>query len=158
MAIWGFVRIMANQAVTAAIEADLTRAERLVHRVQRDRLATLALTARLVPSFPELKALFATDAATVRDDLVSYQQHNPEVPPAAFAAVKASTFARSSRTSARSAASSRATSVIGSCARAGCATAVNDAITSDAARVWPWRVNLVIFWRSPARSRRQTPR
>jgi protein kinase-like protein len=80
MAIWGFVRVMADQAVTSAIEADLTRAERLVHRVQRDRLATLALTARLVASFPELKALFATDAATVRDYLVSYQQRNPEVP------------------------------------------------------------------------------
>ena len=80
MAIWGFVRVMADQAVTSAIEADLTRAERLVQRVQRDRLATLALTARLVASFPELKALFATDAATVRDYLVSYQQRNPEVP------------------------------------------------------------------------------
>ena len=80
MAIWGFVRVMADRAVTSAIEADLTRAERLVLRVQRDRLATLALTARLVASFPELKALFATDAATVRDYLVSYQQRNPEVP------------------------------------------------------------------------------
>jgi hypothetical protein len=33
--------------------------------VQRDRL-DVALTARLVASFPELKALFATDPATVR--------------------------------------------------------------------------------------------
>jgi hypothetical protein len=74
------VRVMADRAVTASIEADLTRAERLVRRVQRDRLSMLALTARLVASFPELKALFATDAATVRDYLVSYQQRNPEVP------------------------------------------------------------------------------
>jgi hypothetical protein len=80
MVIWGFVRVMADRAVTSAIEADLTRAERLVLRVQRDRLAMLTLTARLVASFPELKALFATDAATVRDYLVSYQQRNPEVP------------------------------------------------------------------------------
>ena len=80
MVIWGFVRVMADRAVTSAIEADLTQAERLVQRVQRDRLATLALTARLVASFPELKALFATDAATVRDYLVSYQQRNPQVP------------------------------------------------------------------------------
>jgi hypothetical protein len=80
MGVWGFVRVMADRAVTASIEADLTRAERLVRRVQRDRLSMLALTARLVASFPELKALFATDAATVRDYLVSYQQRNPEVP------------------------------------------------------------------------------
>ena len=80
MSIWGFVRVMADRVITSAIEADLTQAERLVQRVQRDRLATLALTARLVASFPELKALFATDAATVRDYLVSYQQRNPEVP------------------------------------------------------------------------------
>ena len=51
-----------------------------MQRVQRDRLATLALTARLVASFPELKALFATDAATIRDYLVSYQQRNPGAP------------------------------------------------------------------------------
>jgi hypothetical protein len=52
MAVWGFVRVMADRAVTGAIEADLTRAERLVQRVQRDRLTTLALTARLVACFP----------------------------------------------------------------------------------------------------------
>ena len=80
MGVWGFVRVMADRAVTASIEADLTRAGRLVQRVQRDRLSMLALTARLVASFPELKALFATDPATVRDYLVSYQQRNPEVP------------------------------------------------------------------------------
>jgi Protein kinase domain/Double sensory domain of two-component sensor kinase len=77
---WAFVRVMADRAVTAAIEADLTRAEQLVNKVQRDRLSELRLTARLVASFPELKALFATDAATIRDFLVSYQQRNPEAP------------------------------------------------------------------------------
>jgi hypothetical protein len=51
-----------------------------VQRAQRDRLAALSLTARLVASFPELKALFATDAPTIRDYLLSYQQRNPEVP------------------------------------------------------------------------------
>jgi Protein kinase domain len=80
MSIWGFVRVMADRAVTAAIEADLARAERLVRNVQRDRLANLSLTARLVASFPELKALFATDRATIRDFLVSYQQRNPGAP------------------------------------------------------------------------------
>ena len=81
MSIWGFVRVMADRAVSAAIEADLTRAERLVRRVQSDRLANLSLTARLVASFPELKALFATnDGPTIRDFLVSYQQRNPGAP------------------------------------------------------------------------------
>jgi len=80
MSIWGFVRVMADRVVTAAIEADLARAERLVRRVQADRLANLSLTARLLASFPELKALFGTDAATVHDFLVSYQQRNPGAP------------------------------------------------------------------------------
>jgi protein kinase-like protein len=83
MSIWVFGRVtlsLADRAVTAAIEADLTRAERLVRRVQADRLANLEATARLVASFPELKALFGTDAATVRDFLVSYQQRNPGAP------------------------------------------------------------------------------
>jgi hypothetical protein len=81
MSIWGFVRVMTDRAVSAAIEADLTRAEGLVRRVQRDRLANLSLTARLVASFPELKALFATnDGPTIHDFLVSYQQRNPGSP------------------------------------------------------------------------------
>jgi hypothetical protein len=71
---------MANRAVNAAIEADLAKAEQVVRRVERDRLKALSLTARLVASFPELKALLATDAATVRDYLVSYQQRNPGTP------------------------------------------------------------------------------
>jgi hypothetical protein len=79
-ATWGFVRTMANRAVTAAIEVDLARAERLVHRVQREKQAALGLTARLVGSFPELRALLATDAPTIRDYLLSYQQRNPDAP------------------------------------------------------------------------------
>jgi len=79
-ATWGFVRLIATGAVAAAIDADLARAERLVQRVHRDRLSAIAHTARLVASFPELKALFATDAPTVRDYLLSYQQRNPETP------------------------------------------------------------------------------
>lgn len=76
----GLVRIMANRAVTSEIDADLARAEQVVRRLQADRLAKSALNARVVASFPELKALFATDQATVRDYLVSYQQRNPGVP------------------------------------------------------------------------------
>ena len=77
---WIVVRVLSGRAVTTAIDADLTQAEQLVRRVQRDRFGALSLTARLIASFPELKALFATDAATVRDYLVSYQQRNPGVP------------------------------------------------------------------------------
>jgi hypothetical protein len=77
---WIIVRAMSSRAVTAAIDADLTRAEQVARRVQRDRFNTVSLTARLVASFPELKALFATDAATVRDYLASYQQRNSGVP------------------------------------------------------------------------------
>jgi aminoglycoside phosphotransferase (APT) family kinase protein len=74
------VRTMANNTVTAAIEADLARATRLVARVDRERLTAAVQTARLVASFPELKALFATDVPTIRDYLLSYLQRNPEVP------------------------------------------------------------------------------
>ena len=77
---WTYVRVMADRAVTAAMDDDLARAEQLARGVQRDRLATLSMTARLVASFPELKALFGTDSATVRDYLVSYQQRNPDSP------------------------------------------------------------------------------
>jgi protein kinase-like protein len=79
-ATWGFVNMMADRAVTAAIDADLARVDRLVQRVHRERLSALLLTSRLVASFPELKALFATDAPTIRDYLLSYQQRNPDVP------------------------------------------------------------------------------
>jgi len=77
---WMVVEMMSGRAVTQRIDADLLRAEQLVRRVQRERFGALSLTARLIASFPELKALFATDAATVRDYLTSYQQRNPGVP------------------------------------------------------------------------------
>jgi hypothetical protein len=51
-----------------------------VTRVQSERLTALGLAARLVASFPELRALFATDAATIRDYLLSYQQRNRDAP------------------------------------------------------------------------------
>jgi hypothetical protein len=79
-AAWGYVHVMADRAVGAAIDRDLALAQRLVTRVQDERLTRLQLTARLVASFPEMKALFATDPATVRDFLISYQQRNPGTP------------------------------------------------------------------------------
>jgi hypothetical protein len=79
-ATWGYVRSMADTVVTSAIDADLARAERIVSRVQQERLTRLQLTARLLASIPNLKALFETDAATVGDFLRNYQQGNPGTP------------------------------------------------------------------------------
>jgi hypothetical protein len=71
---------MAERAVRAAVDRDLSLAQRVVFRARDERLTRLQLTAKLVASFPEMKALFATDPATVRDFLVSYQQRNPGTP------------------------------------------------------------------------------
>jgi hypothetical protein len=94
-----FVNVMADRAVTAAIDADLARVDRLVQRVHRERLSALVLTSRLVASFPELKALFATDAPTIRDYLLSYQQRNPEVPLLAALSPDGHTIARTDEVS-----------------------------------------------------------
>jgi hypothetical protein len=80
VAVWAYVRGTSDRAVAAVVEADLVRAERLTASVHRERMNEVALTARLVASFPELRALFATDAATLRDYLLSYQQRNPQSP------------------------------------------------------------------------------
>jgi serine/threonine protein kinase len=78
---WLFVRTTANQAVTAGLERDLALASSLVTHVHNERIQRLQLTARLLASFPELKALFAsTDSATIRDFLLTYQQRNPGTP------------------------------------------------------------------------------
>jgi Protein kinase domain len=80
-ATWGYVRVMSDRVVTSAIDAELARAEGIVRRVHTARLGQLAGTARLVASFPELKALFETkDAATIGDFLQGYQQRNPGTP------------------------------------------------------------------------------
>src|SRR6185436_19641686 len=73
-ATWAAVRITANRAVSETADGNFARAERLVRRLQAERMARLGLTARVVVSFPALKALFATDAATIEDFLLGYQQ------------------------------------------------------------------------------------
>jgi hypothetical protein len=75
-----YVRASAERVASDAIAADLARAEGLVLRMQQQHLDRLQLTARLVGSFPELKALFETDAPTIRDFLQAYQQRNPGTP------------------------------------------------------------------------------
>ena len=79
-ATWAFVRITANRAVDEAVDADLSRAERMVRHLHREHLQRITLTARLVASFPELKALFATDVATIQDFLLGFQQRFPGTP------------------------------------------------------------------------------
>jgi serine/threonine protein kinase len=80
-ATWGFVSTRAANAVSASLGRDLEQAGILVDRVRDWQLERLQLTARLLASFPELKALFdSTDAATIRDFLLSYQQQNPGTP------------------------------------------------------------------------------
>jgi serine/threonine protein kinase len=77
---WAFVRVTANRSLVDAINIDFARAERAVRRVHREHLERLELTARLVASFPELKALLATDVATVADFLLGFQQRFPTAP------------------------------------------------------------------------------
>ena len=80
LASWLYVRAGLNRAVDDAITADLARAGDVVARAQQERLGRLRLSARLVASFPELRALFGTDALTIRATLVDYQTRNPDAP------------------------------------------------------------------------------
>jgi hypothetical protein len=78
---WAYVHTSADRVVDAALGQELERAQSQVVRVHAWRLERLQLTARLLASFPELKALFdSTDAATIRDFLLAYQQQNPGTP------------------------------------------------------------------------------
>lgn len=80
-AAWAYVHVGAGRAVDAALARELERDQSMVSRVQTARLDRLQLTARLVASFPELKALFeSTDSATISDFLLAYQQQNPGTP------------------------------------------------------------------------------
>jgi class 3 adenylate cyclase len=71
-----YVSIQAGKFVNERIASDLDQAREKVEAADNGRLETLQLTARLVASFPQLKALLSTDFATVRDFLLSYQQQN----------------------------------------------------------------------------------
>jgi class 3 adenylate cyclase len=70
-----FVSYQAGQFADTRISQDLEQGRLRIAAAQRERLETLRLTARLVASFPEIKALLGTnDLPTVRDFLVSYQE------------------------------------------------------------------------------------
>ena len=77
---WAYVRTRGLRAAGDAMTSDLTRAVNVVGRAQQDRLGRLLLSARLVASFPQLKALFETSAPTVRDFLTNYQRGNLDTP------------------------------------------------------------------------------
>jgi hypothetical protein len=79
-AAWTYVHVSADRSVARILEGDLGRARAIVQRVHDERLERLQLTARLVASFPELKALFETNAPTIRDFLRAYQARNPGTP------------------------------------------------------------------------------
>ena len=76
----GYTRVIGDRAVRAAADAGFARAERGVRRLHAEQITRLGLTARLVASFPELKALFATDAATIEDFLLGYRQRLADAP------------------------------------------------------------------------------
>lgn len=71
-----YVSTLANAAVSGRIAADLQQSRGLVLADIGSRYRDLALVAELVASFPNLRALFATDAATIRDFLADYRQRH----------------------------------------------------------------------------------
>jgi len=72
-----FVSYQAGEFVDRRITQDLEQGRLRIAAAQKERLENLRLTAQLVASFPEIKALLETnDAPTVRDFLASYQDAN----------------------------------------------------------------------------------
>jgi class 3 adenylate cyclase len=71
-----YVSVMADRAVGDRIAADLARSRHAIAAAQAERFRGLALVAELVASFPELRALFTTDAATIRDFLSDFRQRH----------------------------------------------------------------------------------
>lgn len=72
----GYVSLLADRTVGQRVAADLERSRRGVAAAEAEQFARLELIAELVASFPELRALLATDAATVRDFLADYRERH----------------------------------------------------------------------------------
>ena len=77
LAVWVCNPAQGARIAAETVDANLARGQEIAARTSQERLARLRLTARLVASFPELKALFETDPATIRDYLLAFQQRNP---------------------------------------------------------------------------------
>jgi hypothetical protein len=71
-----FVNHQAERFVNQSIAADFEQRQRGIRNADSERRAYLRLTAQLVASFPELRAMLATDLPTIRDFLLAYQQEN----------------------------------------------------------------------------------
>lgn len=65
---------LADRFVAERLDAGLRRTHEIVASDEAERFATLQVTAELIASFPELRALLDTDAATIRDFLLDYQR------------------------------------------------------------------------------------
>jgi class 3 adenylate cyclase len=77
IAMLAYVNLQARRFVANVINADLVQGRMRIESATQDGYAGLTLTARLVASFPALKAILAeTDTATVRDFLLTYQAQN----------------------------------------------------------------------------------
>ena len=71
-----YVSLLADRTVSARVAADLERSRRGVAAAEAEQFARLELIAELVAFLPELRALLATDAATVRDFLADYRERH----------------------------------------------------------------------------------
>lgn len=71
-----YVSVLANRTVDARLAEDLERSRKGVAVAEAEQFSRLQLIAELVASFPELRALLATDAATVRDFLSDYRERH----------------------------------------------------------------------------------
>jgi class 3 adenylate cyclase len=76
-AMLALVNFQSERFVNERIASDLEQGMDRLNNAVNEHLEALQLTARLVASFPDLKALLGdTDTATIRDFLLSYQQEN----------------------------------------------------------------------------------
>ena len=80
LAAWAYLRVSTGRTAQEIVGSELSRAERMARYIHDQQRARLALVALLFASFPELKAAFATDFATIRDFLLQYQQRTPGQP------------------------------------------------------------------------------
>jgi adenylate cyclase len=68
-----YVSLLADRTVGARLSEDLERSRKGVAAAEAEQFERLQLVADVLASFPELRALLATDAATVRDFLADYR-------------------------------------------------------------------------------------
>src|SRR5438309_314500 len=68
-----YVNYQANRFVNERMAEDLIQGRARIETIVADELNGLRLTADLVASIPQLKALLGTDVPTIKDFLASYQ-------------------------------------------------------------------------------------